>query len=65
MKLSITSLYITPDAPKYEIIWTEDDNGIDRFLPEILMFDECSVLKYPNEQKNLLLCTDGHKQSEF
>ena len=30
------------DAPKYDIIWTEKENLIERFLPEILTFKECS-----------------------
>ena len=30
MKLSITSLYIISDASKYNIIWTENDDVIDR-----------------------------------
>ena len=29
-------------APKYDIIWTENENLIDRFLPEILTLKECS-----------------------
>ena len=29
------------DASKYDIIWTEDGDVIDRFLPEILSFKEC------------------------
>ena len=42
MKLSITSLYIISVATKYDIIWTENENLIDRFLPEILTFKKCS-----------------------
>ena len=30
------------DAPKYDIIWTENRDVIDSFIPEILMFKECS-----------------------
>ena len=33
MKLSITSLYSISDAPKYDIIWTENSDVID---PEFL-----------------------------
>ena len=29
MKLSITSVYIISDAPKYDIIWTENSDVID------------------------------------
>ena len=36
MKLSITSLYIISDAPKYDIIWTENSDVIDCFISEIL-----------------------------
>ena len=38
MKLSITSLYIISDAPKYSIIWTENSNVTDSFIPEILKY---------------------------
>ena len=38
MKLSITSLYIISDAPKYEIIWTENSDVIDSFISEILKY---------------------------
>ena len=34
-KLSITSLYIISDAPKYDIIWTENSDVIDSFISEI------------------------------
>ena len=30
------------NAPKYDIIWSENSDVIDRNLPEILMFKECS-----------------------
>ena len=36
MKLSITSLYIISDAPKYDINWTENSEMIDSFISEIL-----------------------------
>ena len=36
MRLSITSLYIISDAPKYDIIWTENSDVIDSFTWEIL-----------------------------
>ena len=32
MKLSITSLYNISDAPKYDIIWTENSDMIDSFI---------------------------------
>ena len=35
MKLSITSLYIISDAPKYDIIWNEHSKLIDSFISEI------------------------------
>ena len=35
MKLSITSLYIISDAPKYDIIWTENSDVINSFILEI------------------------------
>ena len=36
MKLSITSLYIISDAPKYGIIWTKNNDVIDSFISDIL-----------------------------
>ena len=42
------------DAPKYDIIWTENENLIDRFFPEILMFNEClKRVKYVFERQYL------------
>jgi len=38
MKLSITSLYIISDAPKYDIIWTENTDVVDSFISEILKY---------------------------
>ena len=38
MKLSITSLYIISDAPKYDIIWPENSDKIDSFFSEILKY---------------------------
>ena len=38
MKLSITSLYIISDAPKYDIIWTENSDVIDSFISKILKY---------------------------
>ena len=38
MKLSITSLYIISDAPKYDIIWTENSNMIDNFISVIFKY---------------------------
>ena len=36
VKLSITSLYIISDVPKYGVIWTENSVVIDSFISEIL-----------------------------
>ena len=38
MKLSIKSLYIISDAPKYDIICTENSDVIDSFISEILKY---------------------------
>ena len=43
MKLSITSVYIIPDAPKYDIIWTENSNVIDSFISEILKYESSFI----------------------
>ena len=43
IKRSVRQFFIgLSDAPKYDIICSETENLIDRFLPEILMFKECS-----------------------
>ena len=49
MKLSITSLYIISDAPKYDIIWTENSDVIDSFISEILKY-ESSVIESLTEK---------------
>ena len=36
MKLSIKSLYIISESPKYDIIWTENSDVIDSFISKIL-----------------------------
>ena len=38
MRLSITSLYIISDAPKYDIIWTEISDVINSFISDILKY---------------------------
>ena len=49
MKLSITSLYIISDAPKYDIIWTENSDVIDSIISEILKY-ESSVIESLSEE---------------
>ena len=49
MKLSITLLYNISDAPKYDIIWTENSDVIDSFISEILKY-ESSVIVYSTEK---------------
>ena len=44
MKLSITSLYVISDAPKYDIICTENSDVIDSFISEILKYEVLSVI---------------------
>ena len=39
IKLSITSLYIKSDAPKFYIIWTENRDVIDSFISAILKYE--------------------------
>ena len=43
MKLSIISLYIISDAPEYDIIWTENSDVIDSFIPEILKYESLVI----------------------
>ena len=44
MKLSIISLHIISDAPKYDSVWTEKSDVIDSFILTILK-DESSVIQ--------------------
>ena len=43
MKLSITSLYIISNAPKYDIIWTENSDVIDSFISEIFKHESSAI----------------------
>ena len=54
IKLSITSLYIISDAPKYDIIWTENSDVIDSFISEILRY-ESSVIQPLTEKPQAVL----------
>ena len=56
MKLSITSLYIISDTPKYDIIWTENSDMIDSFISEILKY-ESSVIVSSTEKLWAVLFT--------
>ena len=49
MKLPITSLYILSDAPKYGIIWTENNDVITSYISEILKY-ESSVIQSLTEK---------------
>ena len=49
IKLSITSLYVISDAPKYDIIWTKNSNMIDSFNSEIFKY-ESSVIQFLTEK---------------
>ena len=49
MKFSITSLYTISDAPKYDIILTENSDVIDSFVLEILKY-ESSVIQSLTEK---------------
>ena len=44
IKLSITSLYIISDAPKSDIIWTENSDVIDSFISEILKYESSVIV---------------------
>ena len=55
-KLSITSLYIISDAPKYDIIWTENSNVIDSFIAKILRY-ELSITQTLTEKLYAVLFT--------
>ena len=43
MKQSIISLYTISDAPKYHIIWTENSDVIDSFIPEVLKYESLVI----------------------
>ena len=43
LKGEFTNFFIGPsDVPRYDTIWTENDDVIDSFRPEILTFKDCS-----------------------
>ena len=46
IRLSITSLYIISDAPKYDIIWTENSNVIDSFISEIVKYKSWTLASW-------------------
>ena len=56
MKLLIVWLYITSDAPKYDIIWTENSDVIDSFVSEILKY-ESSVIVSSTKPRAAVLFT--------
>ena len=43
IKLSITSLYISSDAPKYDIIRIENSDVVDSFISEILKYESSAI----------------------
>ena len=49
MKLSVISLYIISDAPKNDIILTENSDVIDSFISQILKY-ELSVIQSLTEK---------------
>ena len=53
MKLSILSLYIISDAPKYGIIWTENSDVIDSSISEILKY-KSSVIQSLTKKRTYL-----------
>ena len=56
MKLSITSLYTISDAPKYDIISTENSDVINSFISEILKY-ESSVIQSLTDKPLAVLFT--------
>ena len=62
MKLSITSLYIISDAPKYDIILNENSDVIDSFNSEKLKY-ESSVIVYSTEKRWAVLFTPFHSHT--
>ena len=71
MKLSIiTSLYIISDAPKYDIIWTENSDVIDSFISVILKY-ESSIIQsltdkpYALYYSNLQNCIKREKKHQY
>ena len=44
IRLSVTSLYIISDAPKYDIIWTENSDVIEHFISEILKYESSVIV---------------------
>ena len=53
------------DAPKYDIIWTENENLIVHFFPETLTFKECSMcVQNGLNQEGPFLALLGTKKDE-
>ena len=49
LKQSITSLYSISDVPRFDIIWTENNDVIDSFISEMLKY-ESSVIQSLTEK---------------
>ena len=56
MKLSIISLNVISDAPKYAIILTENSDVADSFISDILKY-ESSVIVSSTEKPRVVLFT--------
>ena len=54
MKVSITSLYIISDAPKYDIIWTDNSDVIDSIISEIFKYKSWILDREIHTQKTAL-----------
>ena len=57
MKLSITSLYIISDAPKYYIIWTENSDVIDSFISKISKYESSVIVSSTEKPWEAVLFT--------
>ena len=59
-KLSITTLYLyfIPDAPKYDVIWTESSDVLVRFISEILKYESSDMQSLTEKLKAVLFTSD-------
>ena len=58
MKLSITLLYIISNAPKYDIIWTENSDVIDSFISKILESESSTIQSLTEKNLGLTIHTE-------
>ena len=57
----MTSLYIISDAPKYDIIWTENSDVIDSLISEIFKYKSWILASWRKRSWTV----DSHRHAEY